>query len=118
MVFRNFAVIVLYYYAIKNKIDIPIIVPIMFAVGNVADLFYRHKKNSFLNFMSYLTGTPNNIEHRTVLACSILMTFYVFFYHNNLDNTLYNFFCNFFLLIIAIYILLVLNQLYAYFRKK
>jgi len=117
MVFRNFAVIILFYYAIKNKIDIPIIVPIMFAVGNVADLFYYHNKRSFLNVMSYLTGTPNKIEHTTVLACSTLMTFYLLYY-NNLDKIMYNSLCYFFMLIIVVYILLTINQLYVYFRKK
>ena len=117
MVFRNFAVIILFYYAIKNKIDIPIIVPIMFAIGNIADLFYYHNKRSLLNFMSYLTGMPNKIEHTTVLACSTLMIVYLLCY-NNLNKIMYSGICYFFLLIIVIYILLVINQLYAYFRKK
>lgn len=117
MVFRNFAVIILFYYAIKNKIDIPIIVPIMFAIGNIADLFYYNNKRSFLNVMSYLTGTPNKIEHTTVLACSIVMTVYLLYY-NNLNKIIYTSVCYFFLLIIVTYILLVINQLYVYFRKK
>lgn len=109
--FRNFATIILFYYVIKNKIDLPIIIPIFFALGNFATLC---DKNSFLYFIAELTGTPVKIEYFTALISSLLLIFYLL----NYTNFNKEFYIYFYLFIIIIYILLLLNQIYSYFQKK
>ena len=106
--FRNFATIILFYYVIKNKIDLPIIIPILFAFG-IFETFYADKK-SFLYSISSLTGTPLRIEYFTALISCLLIIFYLLNYVNFNKELLY-----LFIIIIIIYILLILNQVYSYF---
>jgi hypothetical protein len=106
--FRNFATIILFYYVIKNKIELPIIIPIFFALGNFATLW--DDKNSFLYFIAELTGTPVKIEYFTAFISSILLIIYLLSYAN-FNKQFYIYFYSF---IIIIYILLLINQLYLF----
>jgi hypothetical protein len=107
--FRNLAIIILFYYVIKNKIELPIIIPMLLAFASY-ESYYADKK-SFLHSISTLNGTPLRIEYFTILISCLLMTFYLLNYINK--ELLY-----LFIIFIIIYILLMLNQIYYYFQKK
>ena len=112
--FRNFATVILFYYVIINKINLPIIIPLFFTIGIFATLW--DDKNSFLYFIAELTKTPKKIEYFTAFISCVLIIMYLLSY-NNFNKKFYNIYIYFLLFIIIVYILLLINQVYLYFQK-
>ena len=77
--FTNTAILILSYYLVKNKVEIPIIIPLFFILGNFISIFLNDNKN-FLHFIANLSGLPLTIENFTSLLGEILLVIYLLYH--------------------------------------
>jgi len=116
--FKNFATIILYYHVLKSKLDLPIIIPILFLLGDFIEIFYQSDKLSFWYFMKNLQGISLKLEHYSSFIGAIFVNIYLLVNKLTPNNITYNIFYNYYIISIILYIILFFNQLRLWFKIK
>lgn len=78
--FANLSIIILYLWAINNNISIPIIIPILIILRDLALLL--PKNNILINILN-LHGTNLDIEYYLAILSSILLIIYYYCFKTN-----------------------------------
>ena len=78
--FANLSIIILYLWAINNNIHIPIIIPILIILRDLALLL--PKNNILINILN-LHGTNLDIEYYLAILSSILLIIYYYYFQTN-----------------------------------
>ena len=100
--FCNLSMTILYVWSIYNNINIPIIIPILLLVRDIA---LALPKNNILDKLLVLKGLNSYIEfHLGILSCSLLIIYYCLKNNKTINHYLKFYFPS----VIIIYILLLI----------
>ncbi len=110
--FANLSTAILYFWALNNNIDLPIIIPILLLLRSLA--YVLPKNNLISKFINLQQSSIRKIEYIFAVLINLLLVFYLLF--SILQN--YKISLEYFLIgvIILYVILLIINLFYIKFK--